>query len=176
MAKTGDNVTLMEYLSLPDIPVDPPYMEPNTTNYACSYNINVVADWKGFSLNTILEHYKNILDGEPDFLEILPVNSDGSLAGPTPDQMEGLSVLSFDVGKSAEYHGDFVPDAAFYARDLYPSGPNRAPGKYVLHWKWNSPLKYQVLSETNDYMRIHRTRYGFMLTDREMGAIRRVDE
>ena len=66
-------------------------------------------------------------------------------------------------------------------------GPNSAPGIAKPSWNgataWaNSEVEAdraahrQVLSQVNWYMRQHQTRYGFVITDRELVVLRRVDD
>lgn len=162
-----------------------------------SDNITVTV-WKDFTLDTILRRYENILYGKSLRAESVissheRIGSDNSLTNifqhlikgrlqsaldagfqhlKTSHRMKGLSVLGFGTDKSAGYYDGPVLDAAFYVRDPYW---NRAPGKYIRYWKWESPLRYYILSEINDCMKIHRTRYGFLLTDLGMIAIRRRD-
>lgn len=81
---------------------------------------------------------------------------------------------------------NFRPDTAFYDSKQFGSGPNCAPGDIKPHWKWNSGRRTgsrsdqreycQVLSQVNFYMIQRQSRYGFVLTDREMVAIRRLDD
>ena len=105
-------------------------------------------------------------------------------------QLAGLTVLNYDVGSMAstpESDEDSIPDLAFFDPNLpLKTRPNRAPGVIKPSYKWslnqrNSPdpsLRTefkQVLSRVNFYMKQHRARYGFILTDCELVAIRRLD-
>lgn len=61
--------------------------------------------------------------------------------------------------------------------------PNRAPGDLKPSHKWSPLLNQsrtegvqQPLSQAHWYMNRHRAKYGFILTDRELVAIHRVDD
>lgn len=103
------------------------------------------------------------------------------------NQMTGLTNLSFDVGESAKVIDSFKPDTAYFAVDL-PAGTswNRAPGDIKPSWKWSTALAAhpilgirsefrQALSQVNWYMKQHHSRYGFLLTDRELLVFRRLN-
>lgn len=103
------------------------------------------------------------------------------------NQMNGLTSVSIDVGESAKLIDNFKPDTAYFAIAL-PAGTswNRAPGDIKPSWKWSTTLathpiigmrvEYrQALSQVNWYMKQHHSRYGFLLTDRELVVFRRSD-
>ncbi|KAI9824124.1 MAG: hypothetical protein M1819_001079 [Sarea resinae] len=102
-------------------------------------------------------------------------------------QIAGLTVLEFDVGDMAATIENYRPDLAYFDPTRpYNTGPNRLPGDIKPSWKWhmglqNSPLNTareefrQALSQVNYYMNQHHSRYGFILTDRELVAIRKQD-
>ncbi|KAE8150634.1 hypothetical protein BDV25DRAFT_129397 [Aspergillus avenaceus] len=106
----------------------------------------------------------------------------------TNNQMAMLTPISFGVGESASIIDAFKPDTAYFAVDLPAgTGPNRAPGDIKPSWKWSTALATQhrpalhtefkqALSQVNWYMKQHKARYGFLLTDRELVAIRRLDD
>lgn len=102
------------------------------------------------------------------------------------NQLNGRTPVSFDAGESAATIDTYKPDIAYYdilfaAND----GPNRAPGDLKPGWKWSSSLRTgtisdereyrQGLSQVNWYMKQHRARYGVLLTNEELVAIRRLD-
>lgn len=101
------------------------------------------------------------------------------------NQLNGLTPLSFDVGEAASTPGGFTPDLAYCVAASFGSGPNRAPGDVKPSWKWSMAMATgtahdrnefrQVLSQVNHYMKQHGSRYGFVLTDIELVAIRRLD-
>ncbi|KAK2810897.1 hypothetical protein FQN50_002488 [Emmonsiellopsis sp. PD_5] len=105
----------------------------------------------------------------------------------TTNQMNGITPLEFGLGAMAENPGDLVPDTAYYLRAIQNEGegPNRAPGEVKPSWKWSNSLRdgtpyeqkefKQVLSQVNHYMKQHQARYGLVLTDRELVAIRRLN-
>lgn len=98
-----------------------------------------------------------------------------------------LTALIIDVGDSAKTVKACKPDLAFFD----PSGslstkPNRCPGDLKVSWKWSSRwatstrsrqrVEYrQVLSQVNFYMKQHKARYGFVITDTELVPIKRLD-
>ena len=102
-------------------------------------------------------------------------------------QLAGLTVLNYDVGSMASTPENFIPDLAFFDPNLSAkTRANRAPGDIKPSYKWsldqrNSPnpsirMEFkQVLSQVNFYMKQHHARYGFIITDRELVAIRRLD-
>ncbi|OJD22676.1 hypothetical protein ACJ73_05974 [Blastomyces percursus] len=102
-----------------------------------------------------------------------------------PTQLNGLTPLSLDVGEAALTPGGFKPDLAYFVQESFGSGPNRAPGDVKPSWKWSTAMATgtdhdqtefrQVLSQVNHYMKQHGSRYGFVLTDNELVAIRRLD-
>ncbi|QKX55691.1 uncharacterized protein TRUGW13939_02788 [Talaromyces rugulosus] len=103
------------------------------------------------------------------------------------NQLAGLSVLNYDTGTLAATIDNFVPDLGFF--DPSPpveTRPNRAPGDIKPSFKWSLELRNhptagirsefrQALSQVNWYMNQHHARYGFIITDRELVAIRRLD-
>lgn len=68
----------------------------------------------------------------------------------------------------------------------YADSTNRAPEDMKVSWKWrsdyhsqNSYLQYQykqVLSQVNFYMGLHNARHGFLLTNTELVAVKRLDK
>ncbi|PWY68868.1 hypothetical protein BO83DRAFT_390659 [Aspergillus eucalypticola CBS 122712] len=106
----------------------------------------------------------------------------------TTQQLANLTVVKYDVGQMAATPSGFIPDFAFFDPDLDPrTRPNRVPGDAKPSYKWSFALKNhlkpssrdefkQALSQVNYYMKLHHARYGFIITDRELVAIRRLDE
>ncbi|KAL1845564.1 hypothetical protein Plec18170_009699 [Paecilomyces lecythidis] len=102
-------------------------------------------------------------------------------------QMAGRTVLNYDVGTMATTPENYIPDIALFDPNLPANTrPNRLPGDIKPSYKWslgqrNSPnpsvqMEFkQVLSQVNFYMRQHHARYGFILTDAELVAVRRLD-
>lgn len=99
--------------------------------------------------------------------------------------MGDKTCVSFDVGEMARVIDNYKPDTAYFEL-ANSTGPNRAPGDVKPSWKWNTAMashplpgvrsEYrQALSQVNWYMRQHRSRYGFILTDRELLVFRRTD-
>lgn len=98
-----------------------------------------------------------------------------------------LTTLNYDVGTMAMTVENYIPDTAFFDPTLpAKTRPNRVPGDIKPSYKWslsqkNSPNPSirtefkQVLSQVNFYMKQHHTRYSFILTDRELVAVRRLD-
>jgi len=101
------------------------------------------------------------------------------------NQLGNRSVVDYGVGTLAETIENFIPDIAYFDT-LLPIGncPNRAPGDIKPSWKWSTNMRHQpttgeefrqALSQVNFYMKQHHARYGYILTDRELVAIRRRD-
>ncbi|KAH8801717.1 hypothetical protein F5884DRAFT_525165 [Xylogone sp. PMI_703] len=103
----------------------------------------------------------------------------------TQNRLRGHSVISTGEGELAQIPGGFRPGRAFFVGNLRVARRvNRVPGDLKPSYKWSSALRntrmqqmeYKpALSQVNWYMRQHSTRYGFILTDRELVAIRRLD-
>lgn len=101
--------------------------------------------------------------------------------------LDGLSPVSFSGGEMAMTPGGFKPDIAYHipAPSAYHR-PNRAPGDIKLSCKWNTAMHmgrnieerefHQVLGQLYWYMRQHSARYGVILTDVELVAVRRLDD
>lgn len=105
----------------------------------------------------------------------------------TTGQLDGLTPLSLDIGEAATTPNGFKPDIAYFVVGLaVGAGSNRAPGDVKPGYKWNTGMATepgirevqfrQALSQVNWYMRQHRTRYGFIITNLELVAIRRLDD
>ncbi|KAK2831930.1 hypothetical protein FQN49_007029 [Arthroderma sp. PD_2] len=89
-----------------------------------------------------------------------------------------------DIARAVLY---FRPDVAYYVPGQPSgSGPNRAPGIIMPSWVWNSAMatgsarqqmdyRY-ILSRLNYYMRLHKAQYGFLATEEELFAARRLDD
>lgn len=105
----------------------------------------------------------------------------------TNTQLINRTVVDFGEGNLAQLIDQFTPDTAYYDPLLPPpTRPNRGPGDLKPSFKWslalqNSETPYgrrqfkQALSQVNYYMKQHKTGFGFILTDRELVAIRRLD-
>lgn len=101
--------------------------------------------------------------------------------------MRGCTELCFDVGEAAQMIQTFKPDTAYFDIHAAPgSALNRVPGDIKPSWKWRSEMRNdpnigqqnefrQALSQVNFYMNQHNTRYGFLITNRELVAIRKLD-
>ncbi|KAJ5707371.1 hypothetical protein N7488_007172 [Penicillium malachiteum] len=98
-----------------------------------------------------------------------------------------LSEITIDGGESARIIDQFRPDAAFIVVGASLStGVNRAPGDLKVSWKWRSSMQFsqdladrreykQVLAQVNFYMDQHNARHGFVLSDIELVAVKRLD-
>lgn len=73
-----------------------------------------------------------------------------------------------------------------WPKSTYKSQAKPCPCRRKLSYKWSLDLRNhpdptkraefkQALSQVNHYMKQHRARYGFILSDRELVAIRRLD-
>ena len=97
------------------------------------------------------------------------------------------SIIGIDAGGAASHIGNFAPDLAFFnMTEEATQRPNRAPGDIKPSFKWSSGLAnsprqshfqeyMQALSQVNYYMIQHQARYGYLLTNQELVAIRRID-
>jgi hypothetical protein len=96
--------------------------------------------------------------------------------------------ISYDHGTIAATPASFKPDTAYFDPTIQNAGarPNRAPGDVKPSWKWYFGLRNhpdptrrkefkQALSQVNWYMNQHHTQYGYILTNLEFVAIRRLD-
>ena len=98
-----------------------------------------------------------------------------------------LSAITFDGGSAAALIDQFKPDTAYIVvGGSYAHGANRGPGDLKVSWKWNTSMRSspavadqieykQVLSQVNFYMEQHSARYGFVLTNAEFVAVKRLD-
>ncbi|KZF19889.1 hypothetical protein L228DRAFT_250310 [Xylona heveae TC161] len=103
------------------------------------------------------------------------------------DQLGQRTALDFGEGNLACLKHGYTPDTAYFDPLLVAqTRPNRAPGDFKPSYKWsrdfeNSPNPAterqfkQALSQVNFYMRQNNTRYGFLLTNRELVAIQKPD-
>jgi hypothetical protein len=95
--------------------------------------------------------------------------------------------VTYDHGDMTKMVDNFKPDTAYFDPNIQPpeSRPNRAPGDMKPSWKWTSALRNdplrnrrdqfkQALSQINWYMKQHHTQYGYILTDTELVAVRRL--
>lgn len=94
-----------------------------------------------------------------------------------------------DVGNEADEVDNHTPDFALFEAHLPPgSRPNHLPGDAKPSYKWRSvwrgfetdsiPEKEyrQVLSQVNFYMKQHKARYSFIITDQEFVAVQRIND
>lgn len=103
-------------------------------------------------------------------------------------QISGLTEMEYDVGTMAKIIDNYVPDLAFGSIHLpAATRTNQAPGDIKPSYKWSLDMRNtpnprirtefkQALSQVNFYMKQHHARYGFILTDTELVAIRRLDK
>ncbi|KAL3472468.1 hypothetical protein BJX99DRAFT_235404 [Aspergillus californicus] len=102
-------------------------------------------------------------------------------------QLGNLTILIYDDGAMAASIDGFTPHIAFFDPNLdRRTRPNRLPSIVKPSFRWSLDMRNhqnssvqtefkQVLSEVNFYMKQHHARYGFILTDCELVAIRRLD-
>ncbi|EDP49851.1 hypothetical protein KXW98_007105 [Aspergillus fumigatus] len=98
-----------------------------------------------------------------------------------------LSQITFDGGSAAALLDQFKPDTAYVVvGGNYANSTNRGPGDLKVSWKWKSSLRFsrveadqneykQVLSQVNFYMKQHGARYGYILTNTEFVAVKRLN-
>lgn len=98
-----------------------------------------------------------------------------------------LTRISNGTGSMAKEIDGYRPDLSFFNDNIPDPGQraNRAPGDVKPSYKWSLELSLsnrtitefkQALSQVNWYMKQHHTRYGFILTNQELVAIRRLNE
>lgn len=100
----------------------------------------------------------------------------------------GGTPLTYGHGSLAKKIKGGKPDIA-YVNSRMPAREtrcNHAPGDLKLAWKWpmadwdGDPARKkdfkQVLAQVNFYMKEHDTQYGYILTDAEFVAIKRIDQ
>lgn len=103
------------------------------------------------------------------------------------NQMGGRTQVFWDVGELARLPDTYKPDLSFFdgSIPLPANRPNRLPGDIKPSAKWTfemgtdaNALKRrefrQVLSQVNYYMFQHGARYGYILTERELVAVKRL--
>ncbi|KAE8375569.1 hypothetical protein BDV26DRAFT_299611 [Aspergillus bertholletiae] len=98
-----------------------------------------------------------------------------------------LSPITFDGGSAADIIDLYRPDTAFVVVGGNPAScPNRAPGDLKVSWKWEFSMRFsqhsivqreykQALAQLNFYMRQNNARYGYILTNTEFAAVKRLD-
>lgn len=98
-----------------------------------------------------------------------------------------LVSVTLDYGSQGMVINNFKPDTAFLSTSPdHPSSANRAPGDLKVSWKWRSSDRYtddisdkreyqKVMAQVNFYMSQHGARHGFVLTNTEFVAIKRLD-
>lgn len=110
-------------------------------------------------------------------------------------QQLNLVPVTIDGGTTASYvEGDIQPDLAYVQIDPEDGSnydenepANRAPGVFQVWWKWRSGDRdaldpateheyRRVLSRVNFYMDQYGARHGFVLTNAELVAVKRLDE
>lgn len=101
------------------------------------------------------------------------------------NQINGRTIISFDGGAYDVFPGEQEPEITFFALFANDSTRHRLPGTMRLSWEWNSTFQDGEPSEQNAYqsavstlewyMRHRTSRYGFILTDAEFVAVRRME-
>lgn len=98
-----------------------------------------------------------------------------------------FSDITFGPGDMAAVIDRYLPDLSFAAAsEDHWTRPNRAPGDLKPSFKWSTRLRFhpdpraqrefkQALSQVNFYMNQHRTMYGFICTNEEFVAIKKVN-
>ncbi|KAJ5217611.1 uncharacterized protein N7469_011236 [Penicillium citrinum] len=101
-----------------------------------------------------------------------------------PNDHPHLTTVQFDVGSLARTPRRFTPTLAVFSAAMPDTvRPNRVPGLIKSSAQWSSgmiknPLEtvhITTFAKVNFDMRQHQTRYSFILTDRELVAVRRLD-
>ncbi|KAL4982798.1 hypothetical protein BDW68DRAFT_191853 [Aspergillus falconensis] len=87
----------------------------------------------------------------------------------------GLSPITFDGGSAAKIIDLYPPDTAFMVVGGNPASSfDRALGDLKVSWKRDSSMR-QVLAQVSFYMRQHGARYGYILTNTEFVAVKRLE-
>lgn len=110
-----------------------------------------------------------------------------SLAG--SPQMTNLTAVMMASGRNAQVIESFEPDFAVFdpTVEMPKDRPNRLPGDAKPSYKWEWALQHspspfsrkefrQALSQVKFYMTQHQAKYSFILTNRELVAIQRLDD
>ncbi|KAL4936943.1 hypothetical protein BDV06DRAFT_216270 [Aspergillus oleicola] len=199
-----NNQLLLQYLwnALPAIPdQNSGQSGHNTTNprYNATDIIEVV-DWPEFNYAAIMHQYGGILNAkqirsdpflfpprlirnEQDFHYrfaqlLLDRVRRGLRAGfeelaPHLQQLR-LVPVTVEEGGSAAFIDNYKPDTAcVLVGGIFYDSTNRAPGDLKNAYLQNEYK--QVLSQVNWYMGQHHARYGFVLTNNELMAVKRLD-
>lgn len=99
-----------------------------------------------------------------------------------------LTSITIDIDDAATIIDNYRSDIAFFRIDSALNfSSNRCSDDLKVSWKWESEYRIssmsedrreflQVLSQINYYMRQHRARYAFVLSDTELISIKRLDE
>ncbi|KAJ5569498.1 uncharacterized protein N7459_008928 [Penicillium hispanicum] len=102
-------------------------------------------------------------------------------------QQLNLVPVTFDDASSAAYIDQHRPDTAFViVGGNYDTNANRAPGDLKVSWQWRSEYRHSqdpfareqyadVLSEVNFHIGQHNARHGFVITNAELVAVKRLD-
>ncbi|PYH94302.1 hypothetical protein BO71DRAFT_450162 [Aspergillus ellipticus CBS 707.79] len=197
-------VSLLAYLQHgpPRLPIiDQGQSRDNTTNDKYSHeDIRSTRHWRSFNLNTILDQYQAVLTTCRIDDEAMPLTPPQAINSETGLRQRFSFYLNQRIRRALRSGfgflntnamlGDqtiFIPDTAYYDPNL-PSKtrPNRVPGDLKPSFKWSLnlltsriPMRVrqgkQCLSQVNFYMKQHEARYGFILTDAELVAIRCLD-
>lgn len=103
-------------------------------------------------------------------------------------QQLSLVPITFDEGGAAAHVDQDRPGTAFVTLEgTYADSSNRAPGVLKVSWKWCSDHRSsqntlfeeqyrKVLSRVNFHMGLHNARHGFVLTNTELVAVKRLDK
>ncbi|KAF7128765.1 hypothetical protein CNMCM5793_003674 [Aspergillus hiratsukae] len=99
--------------------------------------------------------------------------------------LRGLSPVTFDGGISADLIDQFRPDTAFIViGGSATSSPNRARGDLKVSCKWQASMRFSEAvidqreykqAQVNFYMDQHNARHGYLLTNTEFVAVKRLD-
>lgn len=106
----------------------------------------------------------------------------------TTQALGSRTEMTYDHGDMARLIDNSKPDTAYF-NPVIPNTedrPNRAPGDVKSSLKWSTTDRdqgglrrrreyRQALAQVNFYMKQHQTQYGYILTDKELVAIRRLD-
>ncbi|KKK19015.1 hypothetical protein P175DRAFT_0503250 [Aspergillus ochraceoroseus IBT 24754] len=168
-------------VALPAIPANPPQPSgPNTTNDSYSFqDIHNLTIWEEFNLANILQTYQTVLTTSSLAADPFPTSPPNAINSENPlrhritemistrlrralrtgfaslsavKQMNGLTILSFDVGEAARTIGTYTPDIAYFTAGSQPGTSwNRAPGDVKPSWKWDTAMSSGTNYQRKEY-------------------------
>ncbi|RAL00835.1 uncharacterized protein BO80DRAFT_455362 [Aspergillus ibericus CBS 121593] len=146
-------------------------------------DINNVGHWAGFNLASIQQQFGPLLTaaGIPDEpfqpSPPRPINSEAAVRSRIDVYLTSRIVRALCCGFSHLQSTQQLANLIIVKYDILilKTRPNRVLGDAKPLFKWSSGLRNHP-NPINYYMKQHHARYGYIITDRELVAIRRLDE